>query len=341
MKGSVMKKLMLFLLLIGFSLVSANQFKLVEFRELASDFKAQREPVSDMDMNYCAVVKLETDSAVVPELKQKVYRKEKLTSGEIYYYVSSTEDHLTFTAPNYEELDIEVEMESGMVYYTKLETIPEVELNLVVEPKPDRIIIADKVYEPGIIKILPGTYPLVLEKEGFKPIQDTLEISLQGANYNYEMVEMAAEPETPAPPPAVETVEVEEETQTEMPEITMYDFSFRVDKVEKLNNTLRIVMTIRNLAEDRELDIHRQHYRPHTKIYDQNGNEYGVDTIKFANKRKNSHITHKLVKNVPTQLELIFRNITGDISKISLFQLGTWTKHDSDFKVEYRDLPVN
>ena len=71
----MMKKLfILTLLFVTFGLF-ANEFKLIEFRKLPADFHAERNSVSDIDMEYCTALRVECDVPLELNLKQKVYKK--------------------------------------------------------------------------------------------------------------------------------------------------------------------------------------------------------------------------------------------------------------------------
>ena len=56
-----MKKLVVFALLLITLSMFANEFKLIEFRKLSADFHAERNSVEDMDREYCAALKIETN----------------------------------------------------------------------------------------------------------------------------------------------------------------------------------------------------------------------------------------------------------------------------------------
>jgi len=71
-KGVIMKKTILIILLILAGSLSAKQFRLIKFRPLPADFHAERNSVMDMDMEYCAAIKVECDVPTDLNLKQKV-----------------------------------------------------------------------------------------------------------------------------------------------------------------------------------------------------------------------------------------------------------------------------
>jgi len=150
-----MKKVFIICLLLISIGLFANEFKLIEFRKLAADFHAEMNSVEDMDREYCSALKVELDTPVELDLKQKVYKKEKIDANSFYIFVTHKEKQITFTAPQYQPLTVNVPdegLKKGVVYYVKLETIPDVTVTLNVSPDPDRIILNNKVMQKNRFK---------------------------------------------------------------------------------------------------------------------------------------------------------------------------------------------
>ena len=107
-------------------LLSAKQFSLISFQPVPADFQAQRNSITDMNMEYCAALKVEAENYSEINLKQKVYKRVPNADNSEYLYFSASETQLAITAPGHEPLIIpapENGFKKGMVYYAKLETI--------------------------------------------------------------------------------------------------------------------------------------------------------------------------------------------------------------------------
>ena len=349
-----MKKICLFLILVFFISLNALEFNLKEFRELPSDFQAQMEPVSDLDMVYCTVLRVETEVPEKLSLKQKIYKKEIIKPGEYYFYITHKEKNITFEAPDYLSLTVDVPTEGlkkGLVYYVRLETIPDVEVAMNIEPAADRVILDNTVLDKSNFRYSPGKYRLQIEKEGYQKVDEIIEISSKNTIFNYslskviikEKPEVVTKPEIEKEPETPKEPETEPITEPEKPQkfvVELYDFIVEVVSCEMVDRTLIIEFVITNKIDDRELDIRRKRYSPHSRIFDEAGNEYKPQTVKFANKTNDGHITHNLVSEIPTAASLIFQKVNKDIKLISLFELGLWAKDNRNFKVTFRNIPI-
>jgi len=343
-----MKKICLFLIVVFFISLNALEFNLKEFRELPSDFQAQMEPVNDLDMEYCTVLRVESDVPEELSLKQKIYKKEIILPGEYYFYITHTEKDITFEAPEYLSLTVDVPTEGlkkGLVYYVRLETIKDVEVTMNIEPAADRVILDNKVLDKSNFRFSPGKYRLQIEKEGYQKVDEIIEISSKNTIFNYSLSKEIIEekPEAvlnPVSEPEEEPEPIPEPEKSQKFVVELYDFIFEVTACEMVDRTLIIEFVINNKIDDRELDIHRKRYSPHSRIFDEAGNEYKPQTVKFANKTNDGHITHNLVSEIPTTASLIFQKVDKDIKSISLFELGLWTKDNGNFKVSFRNIPI-
>lgn len=343
-----MKKIGLFLILVFFISLNALEFNLKEFRELPSDFQAQMEPVNDLDMEYCTVLRVETEVPEELSLKQKIYKTEIIQPGEYYFYITHTEKNITFEAPEYLSLTVDAPQEGlkkGVVYYVRLETIPDVEVTMNIEPAADRVILDNKVLDKSNFRYSPGKYRLQIEKEGYQKIDEIIEISSKNTIFNYSLskVIIKEKPEVVQKPVIEKEPETEPVQEPEKPQkfiVELYDFTFEVVSCEMVDRTLIIEFVITNKIDDRELDIHHKYRRPYSRIFDEAGNEFKPQTVKFANKTNDGHITHNLVSEIPTAASLIFQKVNKDIKSISLFELGLWTKDNGNFKVTFRNIPI-
>ena len=343
-----MKKNCLFLILVFFISLNALEFNLKEFRELPSDFQAQMEPVNDLDMEYCTVLRVESEVPEKLSLKQKIYKTEIIQPGEYYFYITHKEKNITFEAPEYLSLTVDVPqdgLKKGLVYYVRLETIPDVEVTINIEPAADRVILDNKILDKSNFRFPPGKYRFQIEKEGYQKVDEIIEISSKNTIFNYSLSKEIIKEK----PEVVTKPEIEKEPKTEpVPEpdkpqkfvVELYDFIFQVVSCEMVDRTLIIEFKITNKIDDRELDIHHKYRRPHSRIFDETGNEFFPQTVKFANKTNDGHITHNLVSEIQTAASLIFQKVNKDIKLISLFELGLWAKDNGNFKVSFRNIPI-
>ena len=345
-----MKKIGLFLIFAFFISLNGLEFSLQEFRELPSDFQAQMEPVNDLDMEYCTVLRVESEVPEQLTLKQKIYKKQIIHPGEYYFYITHKEKNITFEAPEYLSLTVDVPQEGlkkGFVYYVRLETIPDVEVTMNIEPAADRVILDSEVLDKSNFRFSPGKYRLQIEKEGYQKVDEVIEISSKNTIFNYSLSREIIEekPEVvlnPVPEPE-EEIETEQIPEPEKPRkfvVELYDFSFEVISCKMVDRTLIIEFVIKNKIDDRELDIHHKYRKPYSRIFDEIGNEFFPQTVKFANKTNDGHIVHNLVSEIQTAASLIFQKVNRDIKLISLFELGLWTKDNGSFKVAFRDIPI-
>ena len=236
-------------------------------------------------------------------------------------------------------------LKKGLVYYVRLETIKDVEVTVNIEPAADRVILDNKVLDKSNFRFSPGKYRLQLEKEGYQKVDEIIEISSKNTIFNYSLSKeiIVEKPEVVTKPEIEKEPETEPIPEPEKPQqfvVELYDFVFEVTSCEMVDRTLIIEFVINNKIDDRELDIHRKYHKPHSRIFDEAGNEYKPQTVKFANKTNDGHITHNLVSEIPTAASLIFQKVNKDIKLISLFELGLWTKDNGSFKVTYRDIPI-
>lgn len=334
-----MKKLgiiLLFVLFFSFVVSTslfAWRFELEEFRKLPADFKAEGEPITDMDMNYCSVLKVEVDSPINLSLKQKVYKQEIIDEDECYFYVSSREDKITFHAPNFVPLTVDVPkggLKIGTTYYVRLATLEDVDVTINVEPEEAQIMVNGLKWEFSKGKLIPGEYVIFLMAEDYEEILDTVLVSPTNTVFNYVMVEENVIPMLE------ETQEVPVPQGDEPFLIEFNDYRIQITECGYAQQTLTITLSITNMVTERELTI----LRNYTKAYDSEGNEYQPTTLEFANKTRNWDLAHNLVQDVPTKAHLIFKEIKNPVSVITLLNLSLWDKENKNFKVSYKNIPV-
>ncbi len=334
-----MRKLRIFLLItVVFSLLFSTQlfglqFELDEFRRLPADFKAEMEPITDMDMNYCSVLKVELDKPVDLSIKEKVYKKERINENEFYFYVSSREDEITFTAPHYVPFSMNVEdkLKIGTTYYVKLNTIKDVDVTINVVPKDATIMVNGLRWGKPEGRLMPGEYVIFLMKDGYKEVMDTVSVIEDNTVFNYTMVSKGKEPM-----PVAKKEEVPVQDDQNPFRVQFNDYVIQVVSADYAQNTLVIGLEITNLINERELTIRADW----TRVYDTAGNEYQPRTIEFANKTKNWNLTHNLIKDVTTKASLIFKEVEGPLEGISLLKIWFNDKVNSNFDISFKDIGV-
>lgn len=323
----------IFFILLFSSQLLGLQFELDEFRRLPADFKAEMEPMTDMDMNYCAVLKVELDKPIDLSIKEKVYKKEKIDENEYYFYVSSREDEITFTAPHYVPfvMDVEDQLKIGTTYYVKLNTIKDVDVTINVKPADAVIMVNGLKWDKPEGRLMPGEYVIFLMKDGYEEIIDTVSIIEDNTVFNYSLIAEKAEPA-----PVLKTEDVQVVDKDNPFRVDFNGYTVQVVSADFTQNTLVIGVQITNQKNERELTI----IRKKVKMYDTAGNEYEPQTIEFANKTKNWNITHNLVKNVTTKVSLIFKDVDSPIEGITLLKIGLWDQTNKDFEISFKNIGV-
>lgn len=341
-----MRKIFILLLLLTvFSSLLAKQFKLNEFRPLPADFHAERNSVMDMDMEYCAAIKVECDVPTELNFKQKVYKRENIASGVYYFFVSQREKQITFEAPDYEPLTVDVPeggLKKGVTYYAYLESVDDVIITFNIYPAPDRVTINEKMISKSKVMIAPGNYRLRIEKAGFETIVDEIAVGKNNTYFNYtlakigqeKVVVVEEEPENePEDEPVMETVEPSEF------KLERFDVVYEITSCEMYEDQIVIELMIENVGDDREVTIIGRHgFR--TRMFDDSGNEFFPAKFNFANKTDSSNLGIMLVNSVPTKASLIFREINKNAEKIAKLDLGIWMKEADSFRMTFRDIPI-
>jgi PEGA domain len=330
-----MKKILIIVLLFVVGSVFANEFKLIEFRKLPADFHAERNSVEDMDRDYCTALKIESDVPVDLSLKQKVYKKEKLEATVNYFFVTHKEKQITFTAPKFTPLTVDVPedgLKKGVVYYVKLEIIPDVTVTLNVTPEPDRIILSDKVMQRNRFKTAPGTYQLQIEKEGFEAINEQITIDEQNSFFSYTL---GKDGEVQVMEAAVEKTPVEPGKLS----LERFEIVYEITSCEMYEDQIVINMMINNTGDDREVSL-LGWGKNRSRMIDDAGNEFFPNKNNFANKSTNGDVKITLVNDIPTKASMIYKKINKKATSISKFDLGVWTEKSGDFRMTFRDIPI-
>ena len=173
-------------LLLAINLISADELKVSEFRELISDFKAVDDPVLDLDKNYCTVIRIDGDIPHGLTLQQKVYKSQKISAGELYFYISSKEKDITLVASGLKSLTIpapEGSFQMGTVYYLRLilEESASKSLPVLISSEPDGATIKINGKKVGFtnekLELEPGSYQLLISKAGYENLSDLIKVT--------------------------------------------------------------------------------------------------------------------------------------------------------------------
>lgn len=336
-----MKKIVLILFMVMLTSLFAKQFQLTEFRSLPADFEAERNSVMDMDMEYCAAVKVECDVPSDLNLKQKVYKRQNIAPGQYYFFVSQREKQITFEAPDYEPLTVDVPaggLKQAKTYYARLESIDDVIITLNIYPAPDLVSINDKLISKSKVMIAPGTYQIRIEKAGFVPIDEQITVGKNNTYFNYTLAKIGQEKIPEEEPEPVSVEEPLPESTTPL-KLERFDVVYEITSCEMYENQIVVELMITNLGDDRDVTILGWGSQ-RTRMFDDSGNEFFPEKLNFANKSNSSDIKIMLVNNVPTRASLIFRDINKNATKIAKLDLGIWLKEADSFRITYRDIPI-
>lgn len=324
------KGILIITLLIVCTSIFANEFKLIEFRKLAADFHAERNSVEDMDREYCTALRVESEIPSSLGLKQKVYKKENVESGVYYFFITHKEKQITFTAPNFQSLTVDVPkkgLEKGVVYYVKLESILDVNVTLNVTPKPDRIILNDKIIKSSKFKQPSGKYHIQIEKDGYETIDEQIIINNENSYFNYTLGKKS---------------NVKKEASADPTGLILERFGviYEVTSCEMFEDQVVVNLNITNTSDDRDLKLIVWNRELRCRIIDDLGNEYIPNKINFANKSENGDVSVNLVSGISTKASLIFKKVNKRAELISKFDLGVWSEQSDTFRVTFRDIPI-
>ncbi|MCD6180831.1 MAG: PEGA domain-containing protein [Candidatus Cloacimonetes bacterium] len=183
-----MKRVCVAIFLFSLLFVNALEFSQIEFREVASDFTAQRKPVMDLDMKYCSMLKVELLKPANVTLKQRVYKAEKTNNGMAFYFASS-EAVLTVTAPGYVPFTIAAPgggFKPGAVYYLRLDAKSDTFVTIRCTPAAP-IMVDGKDWLLYGNRLSVGSHQLRIEKEGYQTIEETISVGEAETVFQYQL----------------------------------------------------------------------------------------------------------------------------------------------------------
>lgn len=347
-----MKKTGFFLIVLLLSMnLFAKEFELIEFRILHKDFKAEMSPVMDIDGQFCAALRVESEVPTDLSLDQKIYKKEEIKSGEYYFFISYKEKNITFKAPNYKTLAVPVPdngLIMGKVYYVRLKS----KEDAVEPPKVQQVLIAsnpdgakllingeDKGFTSKGLALLPGFYEFYLNKQGYAALKQTIEVKARQENiFNFTLIELPkenlpvpdqAKPQDQAPPSSGMVV-------------TMNGYRVELNSIVRQNDaSLLCKLTVTRIDDDSELHIYREWGEKSTRLFDNNGAEYVPSMIKAANKSGDGgYLAHRFVRNISTPVLLLVKNVDKTATTITLLEFSIWDASFKNFKISFRNFTV-
>jgi hypothetical protein len=323
-------------------LLQAAELKVLEFRELPSDYTAQSIPVFDMDNNFCAALRVEYTKSVPLTVLEKTYKTRQTEKGENYFFFSTREKALTLKSPGYQ--DLVVNAPSGgfkptKVYYLYIQPVGDIVFDVTINTTPAgaKVMVDGKAWTGPTRKMTPGEHSIEISKEGFVTAQETIKVPMQPTTFNFALskiieVEKTVTPPPPAPQPVAEKFPLK---PAGLPSLEAYDLSLKIISCKATpDNKIIIRMQITNLADDdRELSIDGS-----TRMFDEKGREYSLESRTIGNKEARHYQTlnHKMISGVPNELILTFINIPSSVQTISLLELEI-----SDWKLPFRSFPVS
>lgn len=119
--------------------------------------------------------------------------------------------------------------------------------------------------------------------------------------------------------------------------VDMQEFSFELQGCRLSGQTVTCYLIVTNKGNDRNLYFGHNQV---TRIFDDTGNEYQVETIRFGNKQmRRSWVHNRLVSGIPVKASLSFEKISPETSKINLLEIGCQQGYH-DFTVQFRNIPL-
>jgi len=327
-------------ILVWVGLAQAAELKILEFRELPTDFTAQATPILDMDNNFCAALRVESTKPVPLTAVEKIYKTRKTDKGENYFFFSAREKAVTLKSPGYQDLVVTAPsggFKSSKVYYLYIEPVGEIAFNVTINvtPKDAKVTVNGKSWMTPTQKLAPGEYPIEIGKEGFIPLKETISVPMQPTTFNFSLSKIVEVEKVVTPPPQPQPVpEAPKATPSGLPSLETYDLAFKMLSCKATpDNKLIIRIQITNLAEsDRDLN-----FGSSTRIFDSKGLEYRVATREIGKKDADGYqyLDHRMIVGVPTELTLTFSDLLPSVQTISLLELVV-----SEWKLPFRSFPV-
>jgi len=325
-------------------LVQAAELKVLDFRELPSDFTAQSLPILDMDNNFCAALRVESTKPVPLSILEKTYKTRHTEKGENYFFFSAREKVLSLKSPGYQDLVVNAPAGGFMptkVYYLYLQPVGEIVFDVTINATPtsSKILVDGKAWVGPTRKLTPGEHSVEISKEGFVTSRETITVPMQPTTFNFALSKIIEVEKTitPAPSQPVTTQPVVDKSMAKpagLPSLEAYDLSLKILSCKAMpDNKVIIRIQITNLADDdQELS-----FEGSTRIFDEKGREYSSESRKIGNKEAHLYqtLTHQMISKVPTELILTFANIPSSVQTISLLELKI-----SNWKLPFRAFPV-
>ncbi|MCF8335529.1 MAG: PEGA domain-containing protein [Bacteroidales bacterium] len=214
-----MKKVILCLIIVLVTVIQAHADKFIieSFEEAPNDLAARRYERLDVNDDPCAIIKVKTDlEGLIFETNLGITGDVEKKTGEYWVYVSPGEQRLRLSKEGFVPKDFyipdDIRIESHNVYILTVTSDRNFPITVNREPADATLIVDGENYgDQQVIKDMsPGKHVLKIQKQGYNPIEDTLNVSEDNVKFDYTMEE-------------VQPVEVEIKTQPQNATIIMDD----------------------------------------------------------------------------------------------------------------------
>jgi alpha-glucosidase (family GH31 glycosyl hydrolase) len=123
--------------------------------------------------------------------------------------------------------------------------------------------------------------------------------------------------------------------------ITVDDFVFELESCKMTNGKVVCWLTINNDSPtDRGLKLQNEWASNKTRIFDEFGNEYLVESFRLGSEENKYGVENKLVSQVKTRAAVRFENVTVEATKITL-SIAVYSRNSNkDFVVTMRDIQL-
>ncbi len=194
-----MKKLKLIILLLLTTLTSsyADKFIVESFEKAPNDLAARRYERFDVNDEPCAIIKVKTDlQGLIFEANLGITGDVKKETGEYWLYVSPGEKRIRISKQGYVPKDFlipsDIRIESHNVYILTLTSDRKYPITVNREPKDATLFMDGENYgiKQMVKNVSVGKHVLKIKKQGFKSIEDTVNVTKDNVKFDYALEEV-------------------------------------------------------------------------------------------------------------------------------------------------------
>jgi TolB-like protein len=139
-------------------------------------------------------------------------------------------------------------------------------------------------------------------------------------------------------------VETETQTSTPSPErktlrrVDAQEFTFEVQSCRSSGQAVTCYLTVTNKGNDTVLQFGYGH---RTRIIDDNGNEYHMETVRLGNQQNQRYeVQNKMVSDISVKASLTFEKVSPQIGRINLLEIGC-ARNFNAFSVQFRNISLS